>query len=371
LLDKALTSVPLSGVDRQGVPMRRLWIWLLLVFAAALIPVTAQANPAPARIVAVGDLHGDYEAWVAIARAAGLVDGKGRWAGGATTLVQMGDVADRGPDSLKIIRQLMKLQREAPKRGGKVIALVGNHEAMNMTGDLRYVHPGEYRAFVTPNSEAVRDRVYEANKAAIEAAYKARDPNLTPEAIRAAWMKANPVGKLEHQVAWSPTGDIGKWVITNPAVIKLGDSLFVHGGISAAYTQFSPEQINRRVADALKAQEETPTSIINDPAGPLWYRGLVTRAPGDEATVAPVAPSGQALSIEQEIALVLEAFHVRRIVVAHTPSTTGIISGDQGALWRIDSAISRAYGGRLTYLEINGDKIVAHEVPRPVAKPWG
>ena len=351
--------------------MLRLWIWSLLVFAAALISGAAPAEPAPARIVAVGDLHGDYDAWEAIARGAGLVDAKGRWTGGNTTLIQMGDVPDRGPDSLKITRQLMKLQREAPKRGGKVIALVGNHEAMNMTGDLRYVHPGEYRAFTDRDSKERRERIYEANRAAIEAAYKASDLNLTAQAIRDAWMKANPVGMLEHQAAWGPAGDVGKWVIGNPAVVKIGDSLFVHGGISAAYAQFSPEQINRRVADALKARDEAPTSIINDPAGPLWYRGLITRGPDDETTVAPVAASGQQLTIDQEVALVLEAFHVRRIVVAHTPSTSGIISADQGALWRIDSGISRAYGGKLTYLEIIGDKVVAHEVPRPAAQPWG
>lgn len=351
--------------------MLRLWIWSLLMFAAALIPGAAPAGPALARIVAVGDLHGDYDAWEAIARAAGLVDAKGRWTGGNATLVQMGDVPDRGPDSLKIIRQLMKLQREAKAKHGRVIALVGNHEAMNMTGDLRYVHPGEYRAFTDRQSKERRDRVYEANRAAIETAYKARDPNITAQAIRDAWMKANPVGMLEHQAAWGPEGDVGKWVVGNPAVVKIGDNLFVHGGISAAYTQYSPEQINRRVVDALKARDEAPTSIINDPVGPLWYRGLVTREPGDEATVAPVAANGQQPTIEQEIALVLEAFHVRRVIVAHTPSTSGIISADQGALWRIDSGISRAYGGKLTYLEIIGDKVVAHEVPRPAAQPWG
>ena len=55
-----------------------------------------------------------------------------------------------------------------------MIVLVGNHEAMNMTGDLRYVHPGEYRAFTDRQSEARRDRIYEANRAAIEAAYRAK-----------------------------------------------------------------------------------------------------------------------------------------------------------------------------------------------------
>ena len=73
-----------------------------------------------------------------------LVDDNGRWIGGDTVLVQTGDVVDRGPDSLKIIQDLMRLQREAPRAHGQVIALVGNHEAMNLTGDLRYVSAGDY-----------------------------------------------------------------------------------------------------------------------------------------------------------------------------------------------------------------------------------
>jgi hypothetical protein len=352
--------------------MLRLWIWPLLLFAAVLFPSAPQAKPDPDRIVAVGDLHGDYDAWEAIARAAGLVDAKGHWAGSSTVLVQMGDVVDRGPDSLKIIRQLMKLQREAPGRGGKLIALVGNHEAMNMTGDLRYVHPGEFRAFADRDSQARRERIYDANRDAIEAAYRARDPAMAPAAIRDAWMKATPLGMLEHQAAWRPDGEIGKWVIGNPAVAKVGDTLFVHGGISSAFANIPPEQINRRVADALRAQDKSPTSIINDPAGPLWYRGLISRSADDETTVSPpVAGASLPLAIDQEIELVLEEFHVQRIVVGHTPSLSGILSADQGRLWRTDSAISRAYGGKLTYLEIIGDRVTTHEVPRPPGNPWG
>src|ERR1700752_2839721 len=103
-IDNARPRAPFSGAVCHGVTMLRLWIWPLLLLAAVLVPGTLQAKPAPDRIVAVGDLHGDYEAWEAIAQAAGLVDAKGRWSGGSTTLVQMGDIADRGPDSLKIIR---------------------------------------------------------------------------------------------------------------------------------------------------------------------------------------------------------------------------------------------------------------------------
>ena len=348
------------------------WFWLLIAFAVALVPASVRPQASPQRIVAIGDLHGDHEAWRAIARAAGLVDAKGKWVGGGTTLVQMGDVVDRGPDSLKIIRDLISLQREAPRRGGKVIVLLGNHEAMMMTGDFRYVHAGEFAAFATRDSKARRERVYEANKAVIQAAYRARTPAITPEAIKDEWFKTMPLGKIEYQLAWRPDGELGKWALANPAVVRLGDTLFVHGGISAAFAHLPVDEINRQAAAALTAQDETPTAIINHPQGPLWYRGLIIRNDGDDATVAPVpAGAAAALTIDQEVDLALNSFGVKRIVVAHTPSRQGIIAGAAGNLWRIDSAISRAYGGSPAYLEIVGDKVTAHTVPRPAGQPWG
>jgi len=352
--------------------MLRSWVLPLFVVAAALLLGAAPPRAAePPRIVAIGDLHGDHDAWAAIAQAAGVIDRKGKWAGGKTTLVQLGDVVDRGPDSLKIIRDLMRLQREAPRRGGRVYVLVGNHEAMNMTNDLRYVHPGDFAAFADRESSRRRDLVYEANKATIEAAYRAQFPTMTPEAIRTEWLKATPLGKVEHQAAWSPDGEIGRWIIRNPAVLKLGDTLFVHGGISTAYALVPINEINRRVAGALRAKDESPSSIINDPHGPLWYRGLITRQGDDETTKAPATAAATPLTIDQEIDLVLRSFGVKRIVVGHTPSLSGILYASGGRLWRADSANSRAYGGTPSYLEIIGDRVTAHAIARPAGAPWG
>lgn len=348
------------------------WFWLLIAIAITVTSLGANAQPAPQRIVAIGDLHGDHAAWRAIARAAGLIDARGKWTGRNATLVQMGDIVDRGPDSLKIIRDLMSLQREAPRRGGRVIVLLGNHEAMMMTGDLRYVHPGEYAAFATRDSKARRDRVYEANKPAIEAAYRARVPDMSPAAIKDEWLKEWPLGKVEYQLAWRPDGELGKWALANPAVLKLGDTLFVHGGISAAFAHLPVDEINRQAAAALKAQDATPAAIVNHPQGPLWYRGLIARNDGDQATVAPLPPGATVpLTIDQEIDLALKNFGLKRLVVAHTPSRQGIISGAGGKLWRVDSAISRHYGGTPAYLEIVGDRVTAHNVSRPPGKSWG
>ena len=352
----------------------RPWVWPFFAFAAVLLSGVTPARAAETqRIVAIGDLHGDHDAWLAIARAAGLVDSKAKWIGGKTVLVQLGDIVDRGPDSLSIIRDLMRLQREAPRRGGQVIVLVGNHEAMMMTGDMRYVTPGELAAFTDRNSVRRREQTYAANQAAIENAYRAKFPTILAKEIREKWIASMPLGMLEYQAAWSPKGELCSWELRNPAVLKLGDTLFVHGGISAAYAGIPAQEINRRVTEALKARDLAPASIINDPHGPLWYRGLVTRSGSDETTVAPPSVSATAptLSIDQEIDLVLRSQSVKRIVVAHTPSLTGIVSASNGRLWRVDSGDSRAYGGIPSYLEIVGDRVTAHPVPRPTGAAWG
>lgn len=335
----------------------------LLVAIAATVAAPDRV-PASPRIVAVGDLHGDYEAYEAIVRAAGLVDGRGRWAGGNAIFVQTGDVADRGPDSLRIMRHLIQLQRQAARAGGRVVALVGNHEAMNVTGDLRYVHPGEYAAFADRNSERRREQVYEANRTAIEAAYRRRDPAMTPEAVRQAWLQATPPGRIEHQAAWGPRGELGRWVAGNPAVALIDGNLFVHGGISASYARLSIDEINRRTAAALAARDASPEAIVNDPAGPLWYRGLVMRggaADADPDGGAPASPQAQPpLSIEEELGAVLNAYGARRIVVGHTPVLTGIAILHGGRLVRIDTGIAAPYRGRRAWLEILDGNLVAH-----------
>ena len=352
----------------------RIWPWMLCLAAMLSAPALASARvQSPLRIVAIGDLHGDHAAWQAIARAARLVDAKGYWVGGHTTLVQLGDIVDRAPDSLEIIRDLMRLEREAAAKGGRVIVLIGNHEAMMMTGDLRYVHPGEYAAFADRQSETRRATFYRANRAAIEAAYRAGAPSLQSEEIRLRWINATPLGMIEYRQAWSPGGELGRWTLGHRAVDRVGDSLFVHGGISTAYATIPIEEINRRVIVALTAGDETPQAIINDEMGPLWYRGLVTRSTDGEATKAAAAPvpAIPRPTIEQEIATVLGAYRVKRIVVGHTPTLGGIIEGYQGRLWRVDSAISSAYGGTPSYLEITGERVIAVKVPRPLAMGQG
>ncbi len=319
------------------------------------------------RIVAVGDLHGDFAAWRDIARAARLIDGKGAWIGRDAVLVQTGDVVDRGPDSLKIIQDLVRLQREAQRARGQVIALVGNHEAMNVIGDLRYVSAGDYAAFTDRRSAERREAVYTANKEAIEAAYRQRDPEMTSEAIKQVWTASTPLGVLEHQAAWRPDGQIGRWIISNPAIVLVDGTLFVHGGISPAFAGVPIDEINRQISTALAAQSAAEQAILNDPLGPLWYRGLAadeTAAPSTDEPAAPVADAPAAPPIETQLETLLSAYGAKRIVIGHTPITSGIAVLYGGRLIRIDTGISAAYDGKVSYLEILDGTPIPHVVGR-------
>ena len=324
----------------------------MLLAAALAAPATAQAPP---RIVAVGDLHGDYQAWTQIARAAGLIDAEGHWSGGRTTLVQLGDVTDRGPDSLLIIRSLQQLAAEAPAAGGRVVVMLGNHEAMNVVGDLRYVVPGEFAAFADRQSVARREQVYARERRNLEAAARSRGRPALPSLVRDQWLARTPLGWVEHRSAWAPSGQIGQWAARNPAVIKIGDTLFAHGGISAEYAKLPIDVINRRAAFAMKSADDSNASILNDPLGPLWYRGLVMRDPDAQGR-----RGGSPANMDAELREVLSAYGAQRMVIGHTPSLTGIGITNGGRLIRIDTGISRHYGGPLSWIEIVGAKVTSH-----------
>jgi hypothetical protein len=136
---------------------------LLLLLAVALLHsnAVASSDKAPERLVAVGDVHGDFDDFCLILKRAGLVDEQNRWIGGSATLVQTGDLVDRGPKGREAMDLLMGLEKEAAKAGGQVLPLLGNHEVMNILGDLRYVPPQSYAIFVDNESEKRRKAAYQ------------------------------------------------------------------------------------------------------------------------------------------------------------------------------------------------------------------
>jgi len=309
------------------------------------------------RVIAVGDLHGDYAAYLDILEAAGLIDATLNWVGSDTVLIQAGDITDRGPDSRKIIEHMMGLQKQARKSGGDIKVLIGNHEAMNMTGDLRYVDAGEYQAYVTKDSAAVRDRIYTANQANIEAHYRVTTPGLTATEIRARWNRTMPLGKIEHQRAWHPKGRMGKWTLKNKAVILFQDDIYTHGGLSPAYKGQSLKAINKAVKSALKSQDKDLESILHTQDSPLWYRGYTLKTEID-----PAPEQGQPpFRAEEALESVLESFGANTMIVGHTPARGGIRERHNGKLIQIDTGASTYYGGTRSFLRIENGQYFAHD----------
>ena len=334
---------------------------ILLAFATLLLCAAPSAAQDAQRIVAIGDLHGDFAAYQDIVRSAGLSDGKGNWKGGHAILVQLGDVPDRGPGTLDIIHNLMKLEKSAAKAGGRVVVLIGNHEAMNMTGDLRYTTPAEFAAFTDRNSKARRDKLFDLNRDRILAFYRQSDPSITEDDAKAKWFESFPLGRIEHDIAWSPKGEIGKWVLTHPAIAEIDGNLFVHGGISVETAAKPIDEVNDAVHKALEMQSTDPASIIDDPFGPLWYRGNVMRQPEAPASQDAAAPQPARPSIADELTTVLSAYHAKRLVVGHTPDLNGIEAVEGGRLIRVDTGITSYYGGPHSYLVLQGGKAVAYD----------
>lgn len=276
---------------------------------AAKAPAAKPSAPATAkailsRIVAVGDVHGDYDQFVKVLRAAKVIDKRNQWIAGKTRLVQTGDVLDRAANSRKVMDLLMRLEKQAKAAGGAVHALLGNHEAMVIMGDWRYVHPGEFAAFG---------------------------------------------GKAAFGKAMSAEGVYGKWLRSHDTVVKLDGALFLHGGLRADYADRSLEEINRTVREEL--DKPPAPGITTDPRGPMWDRRLSI---------------GNEEDASDELAIVLKAFGASHMVVGHTVFTGGIATRAGGRLIRIDVGLSAFYRGPAACLVIEDG--VFYEVRHPDTK---
>ena len=287
------------------------------------------------RIVAVGDVHGGYDAFVGILRAAGVIDLRNRWIGGRTHLVQTGDILDRGPGSRKALDLLMDLEQQAPEAGGRVHALLGNHEVMNIIGDLRYVSEEEYDAFRTSDSAEVRDRAFDL----------LADPERrSSRRSRRRWDRRRPLGWVEHRAAFGPDGKYGEWLRQRHTIVRVGGILFLHGGLSPEVSGMTLSEINERVRSELAESTVRRRSFSMNPDGPFWYRGLALEREADLAA---------------HVDRLLETYAASHIVVGHTAVARAIVPRFAGKVIAIDVELSEVYGGPPACLIIEDGRLFA------------
>lgn len=323
----------------------RTFVLALAVFAAACAsapqPASAQSSwDGVERIVVVGDLEGDYEKFTDMLRTAQLIDARNQWIGGRAHLVQLGDIPDRGPNSRMIMDLLMQLEPQAQRAGGYVHALVGNHEAMNVEGDLRYVHPGEYAAFADRGSARRREQYYTQTQAYLRANPPPTGVPVFDDAYRAQWEAEHPLGYVEHRAAWAPTGRYGRWIASHDAVIRINDTLFLHGGLGPSFAAADTDAMNNAVRVELRGQPDAMfPGILTNQEGPLWYRGLSLNAEDAERA---------------NVDALLAHHRVSRIVLGHTKRASTVWPRFDGHVLIADIAVPDGFADPHAFLIIEG-----------------
>lgn len=298
--DEVATTTPVTGAEAGLVAAADAGA----AAACTLAPVPLR-YPAAARVVAIGDLHGDLAAMRAALRAAGAIDDKDHWSGGTLVIVQTGDILDRGDDEQAMLDLFAQLATEAQAAGGAVIQLLGNHELMNGAGDFRYVTPGGAHDF----DDAPGAR--------------ASAPLAMPAELRGRAQALLAGGAYAHRLA------------QHAVIAIVGDTIYSHAGVLGPWAA-RIDEVNQASRCWLDGQSATQSPALLSDDSPVWTRAVGGASPDCAAVAKALATLG-----------------LRRMVVGHTPQPHGISSACDDALWRIDVGLSRHYGGPIEVLELS------------------
>ncbi len=264
----------------------------------------------PSKLMAISDLEGNYRNARRFLQTNKVIDQKGNWIWGKGHLVLVGDLVDRGSQVTELMWLLHRLERQAEQAGGRLHYVLGNHEAMVMGGDLRYIHLKYH--FVTSRMKLRYDRLFAADT------------------------------------------EIGRWWRSKNGIETVGNLLFIHGGYSPLLDQakLDVKTLNQRIREGLPPARPTGSTPAANPVkhqhGPFWYRGYFAK----------YAASWGGKATDEEIRAILKRHATEHIVIGHTVvdqvgplDETGMVIGidvkwresekcqgllqENGQLWRI------------------------------------
>ncbi len=361
------------------------------------------------RVVALGDVHGAIATLRALLIETELTDSDLNWIGGTDHLVLCGDLVDRGPHDRAVLDLLIELQKQARKRGGRVHAVLGNHDVMNLVRDFRYVSEQSYADFAEDEDQKERERAWKQFKI-VYARDKVGEPDL-----RKAFEERYPPGFFSRIKAFGPKGRYGSWLIGLPVVVKVNGVVFVHGGLTPEVAQRGIEGINREFSQSLRNFLDSADAIARITKLPPQFsdyhstaRWLVERAESEGQASVPKAMLGAAQnllaelddlpfstngplwyrgnSLENEraererVERVLKLLDARAMMVGHTITKRRIpTTRFNGRVIRGD--VGMAYGGGAFAVLFEGDSVSAFDLARkepttlmaeaPPGEGWG
>lgn len=292
------------------------------------------------RIVAIGDLHGDYNLMIKTLKLAKVINNNNKWIGGDTYVVQVGDQLDNfrpfnnnygntnimsgsnvfeKAEDIRVLEFMTHLNVKAQKKGGAVVSLLGNHEILNVNGDMRYVSKEDinmFKNYVDPHTKQMFDNSVEAR--------------------RHAFTKGNEYAKL---LACSrlPAIIINDYLFVHAGFVnKLIDELKITGGDDLYKISYS---IRRWLLNLIN-EDNVAEIITSKNYSPFWDRILGSIPPN---------VSNDHPECVNHLNKSLKLFNVNSMVIGHTPQpfakgyNANINKTCGNGLWRVDVGSSFAF----------------------------
>jgi len=245
-------------------------------------------------IAVISDIHGEYEIYINILKAQGIIDKNLNWRFGKGHLVILGDSFDRGDKVTELLWHIFGLEKQAEKAGGMVHIMMGNHETMILSKDTRYINP--------------------------------------------KYIGVEAIAETKYYDLYSAESVLGIWLRHHPVIISINNIIFVHGGISIELVRRNLKipQINRffsnmTLESPLPSENEVEAvAFLNDDFGPIWYRGYFTNTE----------------FCELKIDSILNFLDKKHIIVGHT-SQDEINSLFHNKVFGVDSGIMFEKAGQM------------------------
>jgi cytochrome oxidase Cu insertion factor (SCO1/SenC/PrrC family) len=247
--------------------------------------VEPSTYPMPEKILAISDIEGNFPALKQLLVTNGVINNEFKWTFGKGHLVFTGDMFDRGEQVTECLWLLYSLEEQAIRQGGYVHFILGNHEIMNLQGDNRYT----------------------------QIKYKKNSAHLN----------------MNLKELFDENSELGRWLRTKNIIEKVGDLLFVHGGVSSAINsmKLTPKELNSLARPYYSSYlpnkaSKNIRSIMNDNTGLFWYREYYS-----------LSASG----IDPIIDETLKLFSVKHIITGHTVAAEGISAFFNGKVFNTDT----------------------------------
>lgn len=257
----------------------------------------------PTKLIAISDIEGNYNALHSFLLNNKVIDENYNWIYGNGHLVLNGDYFDRGKSVNQVLWLIYMLEEKAENQNGKVHFINGNHEIMNLYGDISYTN----------------DRYIEVAKQISNKKH---------------WNEAT-------KFLYSEKSELGLWLRTKNVVEKIGTYIFVHGGLNKKLIEenLSINKINKIAKNYYGEEFKESTKNIQDKLvvgshnSPYWDRSFSMNLMYKAVFFINGAPTHK--TSEFELDEILNFYNAEKIVIGHSV-VDDVVTDYNGKVIKID-----------------------------------